>query len=171
MSGKKRPWKKWLAEALLVVLVLLAVHFWQTRELPQGMAPALQGTLLDGRQVALEDYRGEPLLVHFWASWCPVCRLEEGTIQALSRQWPVLTVAMQSGGEQAVRNYMEREGLDFPVLVDDSGAVARRWQVRGVPVSLVLDGQGQIRFAVVGYATRAGLILRLWLASFRFSPR
>jgi thiol-disulfide isomerase/thioredoxin len=171
MSGKKRPWKKWLAEALLVVLALLAVHFWQTRELPQGTAPALRGTLLDGRQVALEDYRGEPLLVHFWASWCPVCRLEEDTIQALSRQWPVLTVAMQSGDEQAVHGYMDREGLDFPVLVDGSGAVARRWQVRGVPVSLVLDGQGQIRFAVVGYATRAGLILRLWLASFCFNPR
>lgn len=149
-----------------MVLVLLAVHFWQTRNLPRGPAPAFSGNLLDGRPVKLEDYRGRPLLVHFWATWCPVCRLEQDNIQWLARQWPVLTVAMQSGDAGALRSYMKKEGLEFPVLADDSGVLARRWQVNAVPVSFVLDGQGRIRFAVVGYATRAGLALRLWLAGF-----
>lgn len=59
---------------------------------------------------------------------------------------------------------MEEEGLSFPVLADEAGQLARRWRVSGVPVSFVLDGRGHIRYATVGYATWAGLTLRLWLA-------
>jgi len=159
-----RRWKRWLIEASLVVLVLGAVHLWQTRDLPTGRAPDLEGSLLDGRPVTLAHYRGKPLLVHFWATWCPVCRLEQGTIQALAQKWPVISIAMQSGDAEEVRRFMAREGLSFPVLVDESGRLARRWKVSGVPVSFVLDGKGRIRHATVGYTTRAGLSMRLWLA-------
>ena len=160
-----RRWRRWLIEASLVVLVLGAIHLWQTRDLPVGRAPPLEGTLLDGRAVTLAQYRGKPLLVHFWATWCPVCRLEQGTIQALAQEWPVISVALQSGDAEEVRRFMVREGLSFPVLVDESGRLARRWKVSGVPVSFVLDGKGRIRHATVGYTTRAGLTLRLWLAA------
>ena len=157
-------WKRWLAEAALVVLLLGAIHLWQTRNLPAGEAPVLTGTLLDGRTIDMVKYRGKPLLVHFWAAWCPVCRLEQGTIQSLAREWPVITVAMQSGDAEEIRRFMEEEGLSFPVLADEAGQLARRWRVSGVPVSFVLDGRGHIRYATVGYATWAGLTLRLWLA-------
>ena len=162
-AGRPR-WMRWLVEGLLLVLILFGVQQWQARHLPRGEAPALKGTLLDGTSVDLEAYRGEPLLVHFWATWCPVCRLEEGSIDDLARDWPVVTIATTSGERAQLKAYLEKQELSFPVLPDESGLIGREWGIAGVPVSFVLDREGRIRFVVAGYATEIGLRARLWWA-------
>ncbi len=168
-KGRRKKWRRWLLELAVVVLVVWGVQSWQARNLPRGAAPALAGRLLEGQPVNLEDYRGRPVLVHFWATWCPVCRLESGAIEAVARDWPVITVAMHSGTETEVARYLEARDLRFPVVVDPDGRIAARWGVRGVPVSFVVDGNGRIRAALVGYTTGVGLRLRLWWAE--VSPR
>ena len=102
--------------------------------------------------------------MHFWASWCPICRAEQGSIEALARDYPAVTVAMQSGSDEEVARYMQKEALGLPVLNDPEGMLAAQWGVRGVPASFIVDGAGQIRFVEVGYTTEIGLRLRLWLA-------
>jgi peroxiredoxin len=151
------------AEAVLFILLLLGVHWWQTRELPAGPALALDGTLLDGRSASLSALRGRPVLVHFWATWCPVCKLEQNSINAIARDHQVYSVAMQSGSDQAVLAHVTQNHLNFPVINDADGALARRWGIRGVPTSFILDAAGHIRFVEVGYTTEAGLRLRLAL--------
>ena len=154
--------RRLLRDLALLLLALLAFQWWQGRDAPSGPAPPLSGRLLDGRQVSLADYRGAPLLVHFWATWCPVCRLEEGGIEAVSERWPVVTVATGSGEAEEVRAYLRGQGVSLPVLVDPGGEIARRWGVQGVPASFVLDGGGRVRSATRGYSTAWGLRLRLW---------
>ncbi len=163
-KGWRKKWRRWLLELAAVLLVVWGVQAWQARNLPRGAAPALDGRLPGGRVVSLEAYRGRPVLVHFWATWCPVCRLESGAIEAVARDWPVITVAMQSGTEKEVADFMQARALSFPVVVDPDGRIAGRWGVRGVPVSFVVDGDGEIRAALVGYTTGFGLRLRLWWA-------
>ena len=104
------------------------------------------------------------MLVHFWATWCPVCRAEQDTIEALAKDHPTVTVAMQSGAAAVVAEHLNKEALSFPVLNDPDGAISAEWGVRAVPTSFVVDGAGQIRFVEVGYTTGLGLRLRLWLA-------
>ena len=104
------------------------------------------------------------MLVHFWATWCPICRAEQGSIDALARDTPVITVAMQSGDRNAVVQHLRKEELNFPVLNDPDGVIAAQWGVRAVPASFIVDGAGQIRYVEVGYTTGIGLRLRLWLA-------
>ena len=154
----------WLGQAALVAAVLVGAHLWATRDAARGPAPELSGTLLDGRALPLDDYRGRPLLVYFWATWCPVCRLDQGAIAAVAQDHPVVTVAMQSGDAAAVAAHLAAQGLSFPVRVDEDGAVAAAWGVRGVPTAFVVDGDGQIRYVTTGVTTRWGLRLRLWLA-------
>jgi peroxiredoxin len=154
----------WLGQAALVAAVLVGAHLWATRDAARGPAPALSGTLLDGRALPLADYRGRPLLVYFWATWCPVCRLDQGAIAAVARDHPVVTVAMQSGDAATVAAHLAAQGLSLPVRVDEDGAVAAAWGVRGVPTAFVVDGDGQIRYVTTGVTTRWGLRLRLWLA-------
>jgi hypothetical protein len=96
-TRKPRRWWRWLLELLLIVAVVLLVRAWLARDLAQGPAPEFEANLLDGSAVSLADYADRPMLLHFWATWCPICRLEEGEIMRLSRSHPVLTVAMQSG--------------------------------------------------------------------------
>ncbi len=155
---------RWLAHAVLVAAVLLGVHLWTTRDAVRGPAPDFAVRLLDGRPVSLADYRGKPLLVHFWATWCPACRLEQGAVDALADKHQVLTVAMQSGDAAALSAYLEGQGVSFPVHVDEQGELAARWGVTGLPTSFVIDGAGQIRHVTAGFTTGLGLRLRLWLA-------
>ena len=155
---------RWLAQAALLAAVLLGVHLWTTRDAVSGAAPVFDVALLDGRRVTLSDYRGQPLLVHFWATWCPACRFEQGTVESIARDHQVLTVAMQSGGAAAVAEYLAEQGIDFPAHVDEHGEMATRWGVTGLPTSFVIDGRGQIRHVTAGLTTGLGLRLRLWLA-------
>jgi thiol-disulfide isomerase/thioredoxin len=99
-------------------------------------------------------------LVVFWASWCKVCKAEAGNIEALAEDWPVISVAMQSGERDEVAEYLEERGLTVPALVDDDGVIAQAWGVHAVPAHFVVDAAGSIRFRVAGYATKWGLAAR-----------
>jgi len=157
-----------MLEALLIVGIVVAVQLWQARDLPAGPAPALVGTLSDGRAAslaeALKAANGRPVLVAFWATWCPVCKAEEGNVAAIARDWPTLTVAMQSEGAAAVGKHLKERGLNFEAIVDDEGRLAADWKVRGVPTHFIVDSAGNVRFQLVGYATEFGLRARLWWA-------
>ena len=139
-------------------------QWWQTRDIAAGPAPELAGELLTGNPVTIASYQGQPLLVHFWAEWCPVCRAEESTINSLAEGYQVLTVATNSGDADDVRKYMQENELSFPVLIDEDGLIAWQWGIRGVPSSFIIDRQGQIESIAVGYTTGIGLRLRMWMA-------
>lgn len=158
-SGK---WFKRFLSLLLFVVIVAGMRAWRTRDLPSGEAPPVSGGLLTASQIDWAAYRGRPMLLHFWATWCGVCEAENDTINDIARDWPVLTVATSSGSDEDVRAYMNAHGLDFPVLNDTQGALATQYGIRGVPASFFLDGEGKIRFAEVGYTTAAGMRLRLW---------
>ncbi len=162
----KPRWRRWALDIVLVLAVIFGMHVWQTRNLPTGPAPVLQGVLLDGEETSLNDYRGKPVLVHFWATWCPICRTEEDSIDSLAEDYQVLTVASNSGEAAEIRKYLTDNGLSFPVLMDESGIKGVEWGVRGVPSSFIVDANGQIRHAAVGYTTELGLRFRMWLAGF-----
>jgi thiol-disulfide isomerase/thioredoxin len=157
----RRRLLRWLGEASLILVVAAALQFWATRDAVEGAAPPLEGAWVNAPPAGGE---GRASLVHFWATWCPSCRLEHGTIQRLAHEHPVVTVAMQSGDAADVAAYLQERGLSFPVRLDEHGEGAARWGVRGVPTTFVVDRDGQIRFVTTGFTTDVGLRLRLWLA-------
>jgi thiol-disulfide isomerase/thioredoxin len=161
---KKKGWRSTAIDVALVLAVILGVRTWQQRDLPSGPAPAVVGTTLDGKPFALEEQRGQPVLLHFWATWCSVCAMEKGSIDSIAKGGRVVTVASESGDAAKVAAYMKAQGLSFPVVLDPEGALARRYGVRGFPTSVFVDRGGVIRFAEVGYTTEIGMRLRLWLA-------
>lgn len=165
--AKSRVWLRRGAELLIFILLIIGVRSWQQRDIVMGVAPALSGILLDGKPYELAGKQTQPVLVHFWATWCPICRAEQGSIEALAKDNPnVITVAMQSGNSAAVQQYMREQGIDFPVLNDADSQISSRWGVSAVPASFIIDTEGKIRFVEIGYTTGIGLRLRLWLASF-----
>ena len=155
---------QWLIHLGVIVVVIVGLQWWRALPLATGTAPPLAGDLVAGGHFDLGAPRERPILVYFWASWCPVCRMSNGEIDALAAEHPVITVAMQSGSEADLRAYLSREDLSFPVLSDPDGAVSHRWGVPAVPTSFVVDPDGSIRFSSVGYTTGAGLRARLWAA-------
>ena len=164
-ESRNKKWRSFALNALLFIVVVVAIRTWQQRDMISGPAPALQGTTLSGQPYHLPARPGQPVLVHFWATWCPICRAEQGTIDAIAHDNPnVITVAMQSGASEEVTKHMREQGLNFPVVNDADGRLAGAWGVHGVPASFILTPDGRIRFVEVGYTTAIGLRLRLWLA-------
>jgi len=109
---------------------------------------------LKGRQHKLQDYRGQVILVNFWASWCPPCIKEMPALerfkQALTTQpFEILAVNV---GEQKYRvwKFIKLVNFDLPVLLDTRKNTFDAWGASVLPTSFLLDRKGNIRYRVVG---------------------
>lgn len=161
---RRSKWRSIAIEVLLLIVVVTVIRLWQQRDMVSGAAPALQGVTLAGQHYMLPARPERPVLVHFWATWCPVCRAEQGSISAIARDAEVISVAMQSGKAEEVAAYVKEKGIDFPVLNDADGSISNAWGVHAVPASFIVAPDGQIHFVEVGYTTEVGIRLRLWWA-------
>lgn len=160
--------RRWLRDIAIFLALLLAIQWWQGRKLPEGAAPAFAAEFADGSHGSLEAFRarhpGKPLALYFWADWCPVCKLQEGAVDALGADWPLLTVAMQSGDRDAVADTLDARALRWTTAVDAQGRIASIYGVHGVPTLIVIDADGTIRANAVGYTTGPGMRARMWWA-------
>lgn len=167
-EAKGRSWRRriagWVTQLIILLVLLLAVEAFLTLGAVGSSAPPINAATLDGQRFSLQQFRGQPALVHFWASWCPVCELEQGMVHGIAAELPVITVAMQSGTTDEVRAYLREQGVAYPVVNDERGGLSAQYGVKAVPASFVLDREGTVRFATRGYTTGWGLRIRLWLA-------
>jgi thiol-disulfide isomerase/thioredoxin len=167
-SHWRRQWKSHLGTLVLMLAVLWGVSAWQTRNLPEGPAPDFTATLASGETVTLAQWRaahpGQPVALHFWADWCPFCRAEQHSVTRVAQDWPVLTIAMQSGDAARVRAVLAQRQLAWTTVVDPQGRIAKAYGFQAVPAFVVLDANGKVRGAASGYTTEVGMRARLWLA-------
>ncbi|MEW6445566.1 MAG: protein disulfide oxidoreductase [Pseudomonadota bacterium] len=168
MTQEKPPLRKrllrWGLEAALILAVLFALRAWHAPELPGAMLPRITGQTLDGQSLDTAALAGRGFIVHVWGSWCPVCRVELAGIAGLAEDVPVVSLAWRSGDDAAVRTYLKNEGVRLAVLNDPDGRRVAALGVKAVPLHLVVDGRGAIRFVETGYTTPWGLRARLWWA-------
>lgn len=159
-----KKYYRWLIEITLILIVISAVRFWMQRDLVSGVAPNISFATLSGQQFDLYQNKSRPILIHFWASWCPVCKLEQSNIENISKEYPVITIAMQSGNNEELKQFMKEEKLSFNVINDESGLLSQKYNIKGVPVSFIVNKDNEIKFVEVGYTTELGLRMRLWWA-------
>jgi len=110
-------------------------------------APDFTLPSLDGEQVKLSDFRGKVVLLNFWAPWCPPCRAEIPSLEQLYEKYrgrDFVLLAVAEDEERNVRNFVQKSGMSFPVLVDSNGKVYNSYRCRGVPTTLLIDREGVI---------------------------
>ncbi len=163
----KRRTRKTILQLVLVVLVIFAIRMWQQQDLTKGIAPSFTSRTLSGEVINSKPLPNQAVLVHFWATWCGVCRLENDNIQALDGEnYRVLNVAMQSGKDAKLKAYAKEHNMRIDNIINDnSGTIARLFGVRATPSSFFINPEGKIQFVEVGYVTTLGYRLRLWWAS------
>ncbi|MCW8125322.1 protein disulfide oxidoreductase [Microbulbifer halophilus] len=154
-----------LAAVLLFAAVIVgAVGYYQQRGIPTEQAPPLAGTTLEGRAVDLQRMAADgPVLIYFWATWCPYCRVVSPAVSDLARDHQVISVAMQSGDGNELRGYLRDHGLQLPTINDPTGALSGRWGVRVTPTIVIVDSRGDVRWVTSGTTSKWGLQLRLAL--------
>jgi peroxiredoxin len=155
---------------LLVVLVSLPMatagcHFGgdATPVARVGMsAPEFTLPALDGQSVSLGDFKGKPVMVNFWATWCGPCVHEVPYIQETYEVWSgkglvILAVNIGESPSQ-VQGFMQENQLSFTVLLDESGEVVEQYGVRAIPTTIFIDGEGITRNIKQGsYPSRSAI--------------
>ncbi len=159
--------KKIFKETVIVLLMLFVVSnvmsYIRKPALESNALPQIEVKLLDGTLFRSKSIEDEPIVIHFWATWCPTCKLEAANIQSVSEKYKVLTIAVQSGDDGKIKAYMKKQGFDFKVLNDIDGTWAKRFKVEAFPTTFIYDGKGELSFTEVGYTTTTGLLARLSL--------
>jgi peroxiredoxin len=151
---------------LLAAVLLAAVSAWYWFfERPPATpvigrpAPSFQLPTLDGQLASLGDFKGRPVIVNFWATWCEPCKQEMPALQAEAASHPSLMVLGIDNVESPVKvkPFVEQLGVTFPILLDEDGSMMERYQVTGLPTSYFIDGSGVLRFIYRGALTDASL--------------
>ena len=159
-----KKYYRWLVEIVLILIVLTAIRFWMQRDIVSGSVPNISSFMIDGGYFDLSKNKTRPILIHFWATWCPVCKLEQSNIENISKDHSVITIALQSGDTKELNQFMSEEKLSFNVINDNDGMISRNFNIKGVPVSFIVNKNNKIEFVEVGYTTELGLRMRMWWA-------
>ena len=116
---------------------------------------------LDGSDVALSDYKGDVVLVNFWATWCPPCRAEIPDFEAVYRAHKdegfVVLGVNEEQSLQVVERFVAGFDMTYPVLLDKRGQVMNEYRGPGLPMSLLVDRGGVIQLRHMGILTAAQL--------------
>jgi len=123
-----------------------------------GSPPATRFVLsdMDGKKVDLEKLRGKPVLVNFWATWCPPCRKEMPSLQRLWKKLGAsgLQVVAVNVGEDADTVFAFMGILEnaptFPIVFDKDSEVMRKWPIRGLPTTFLVDKDGKVIYRAIG---------------------
>jgi thiol-disulfide isomerase/thioredoxin len=115
-------------------------------------APDFTFTLSDGRTVKLSDYRGKPVVLHFWASWCGPCVRELPLISALeSRSQDLTTLAVNCAEtDQEAASFLRNKKLTLNVVMDRTMRISELYRIDAIPQTFMIDGEGIIRSKRVG---------------------
>ena len=137
------------AAALPFLLSAAASTFFQPLADADTKAPSFAGTDLRGVEHSLEDYEGKPLVLYFWATWCPACRRELGSVNELyghlrSKGVEMVSISLDQD-ENRLWEYLEKNPVDFPVIFGGEGwqnETAGAYEIAATP-SFVLIGEDQ----------------------------
>lgn len=136
-------------------------------------APDFTATTLDGRTVTLRELPARLVLLNFWGSWCPPCREEMPYFDEAYRRYRdrgLVVLGINLGeSEVAVKAFLERVGVSFPVVIDRRGQLARLYDVVPLPTTYVIDAEGRIRARVAGVVPRQQLAA--WVAQYLEADR
>ena len=153
----------------VAILTLGLVWIWLSRTTPTSqdrltiqsphhgfLAPAFELENEFGETTALKDYRGQIVVLNYWASLCPPCRAEMPALEAASKDYQgqgvvILGInATSQDSSQTAQAFMTEMGLTFPTLFDKTGAVGGLYQVSALPSTFFIDRNGVIQEVVIG---------------------
>ena len=120
-----------------------------------GPAPAFTLTTLEGQPSGLSAYKGQVVMVNFWATWCGPCQQEMPLLDQMYQKYKpagfTLIGVNVDKDAPPVKQLLERKPVSFPVLLDPANQVSKAYHVDEMPSSVIIDRKGQIRYVHRGY--------------------
>jgi cytochrome c biogenesis protein CcmG/thiol:disulfide interchange protein DsbE len=154
---KRWGWGRLLAYGLLIGL--LALMGWgvvraATGPVDSGAAPTFTLTTFEGETIALDELKGQVVVINFWASWCPPCREEAAYLERTWRKYQdqgVVFVGVDyADTEKAALAYIGEFDITYPNGPDTGTRISQAYRIRGVPETFFVGKQGQLRGVHIG---------------------
>jgi peroxiredoxin len=137
-----------LAAALVLALPALAGS-------EGGPAPSFTLAARSGQAVSLAQYKGQVVMINFWASWCGPCRQEMPLLESIYKKYnkmgfTLLGVNVEPNS-QAANDWLKATPVSFPILYDSDSKVSKLYDVAGMPSTVIIDRAGKLRVLHRGY--------------------
>jgi cytochrome c biogenesis protein CcmG, thiol:disulfide interchange protein DsbE len=172
-SPEARPLRRRIAITFDVMLAIVVLVLLYQRALPQAAAALGIGqpgeaaapfklVTLEGDSLALDELRGQVVLVNFWASWCPPCRVEMPGFERVYRErrddgFVIVGIATDRHAEDQIRAFVAEHDITYPILLATGQVVRDYGGVRALPESFLIDRDGLVRHRIVGYFAEPAL--------------
>ncbi len=122
-----------------------------------SQAPNFSSSALGRGNMGLGDFRGKLVLLNFWATWCPPCRLEMPSMEKLYQEFKgqgLEIIAMNFlEGPEPINQFLKENGLTFTMLLDRTGDISQRYRVHGLPVTFLIGREGNLLAKSLGSKT------------------
>ena len=160
--------KHYIKELIIFVMVITIfanlLSLYKSEKLNKDQLSITTLELIDGTKYTFDSSR--PILVHFWASWCPTCKLEAQNIQTISKYYQVLTIAVKSGSNNDISKYMNKNNYKYKVYNDYNAKLATIYNIKAFPTTFIYNKNKEMIFSEVGYTSTFGLWIRMLWAKY-----
>ena len=160
----KHYFKELLFFTLFITIFANGLSLYKAQELNSSDLNLKPTKLIDN--TLYTPNRDKPLMVHVWATWCPVCKVEADNIDRISKYYEVITIATNSGTDYEIHKYLQDNDLKYRVINDTENILSDNLNVHVLPTTLIYDKNQKLVFSEVGYTSSFGLFIRMLWVSF-----
>jgi len=158
--------KHYLKEIAIFVIIMTIfaniISLYKSSDLNSEALNLNSVTLMNNELYSFKD--DKPVLIHFWATWCPTCKVEASNIETLSKEYDVITIVVNSGSNKDIQDYLDENAFTFKVVNDQDSMYASKFKIAAYPTTFIYDKNRDLVFSEVGYTSTIGLYLRMWWA-------
>lgn len=158
----KKYTKEILVFSVIIFISMNVLSYYRSLDLNTDKLDIKKFTLLDGSDYIVKE--DKPLIIYFWATWCPVCKFQSPNIQKLSKDYEVLTIALQSGEDKEIQDYLDSQNLTFNVVNDKNGFFANKFNIKVFPTTVIFDKKQTQSYSDVGYTSTWSLYIKMLLS-------
>ncbi|SFV56628.1 Thioredoxin-related [hydrothermal vent metagenome] len=158
----KKIIKEIVTTLLMVFVISMVLNYIRKPDSANNQLSDLNVSLISGQQVSLMG-KDKPIVIHFWATWCPTCKLEAPNLETIKDKAHLISVAVNSGSDSELRAFMKERGYSYNVVNDNEGKLSDKFGVEVFPTTFIYDAKGTLEFLEVGYSSAFGLKARLAL--------
>jgi thiol-disulfide isomerase/thioredoxin len=159
----KKYTKEIILFSILVFIMSNVISLYRSTDLNKIQLTLSDVTLTEGKQYTIDTKK--PIMIHFWATWCPICKVEASNIQQISENFQVLSIATQSGSDEEIKKYQKENGVNFMVINDQDGSLTKSYGVTVFPTTIIYDANQNVAFSDVGYTSTWGLWIKMFWSS------